>query len=97
MDITFATDRNKIRLPIAEFLLCTASGDLARFKKQRDWMLCNFVLLPLFLTEAAILHGELDTGKLLKFFARSITEWDKEGETASRKDDNDDEDSKCSV
>ena len=35
----------------------------------------NAVLLPPFLTEAAILHGKPDAGELLKIIARSITEW----------------------
>ena len=53
---------------------CT-SGYLGRSKKQIDWTPQNAVLLPSFLTEAAILHGESDVGKLLNIFARSITEW----------------------
>ena len=47
--------------------------------------------------EAAIFHVESDAGKLLKIFARSITEWAKEGETASEENDNNDKDSKSSV
>ena len=39
----------------------------------------NAVLLPPFLKEAVILYGHLDADKLLKIFARSITEWVKEG------------------
>ena len=46
-----------------------------RSKKQRDWQSLNAVLLPPFLTEITILHGESDAGELLKIFARSITEW----------------------
>ena len=61
MDISFATDDDKIRLPIMEVLLCTATGDLARSKKQRDLTPCNVILLPPFLAESAILNGELDT------------------------------------
>ena len=71
--IAFAADGKKIRLLIAEVLLHTAAGDLARSKKQRDWTSRNAFLLPPFLTEAAILHGESDAGKLLNIFARSIT------------------------
>ena len=74
MDINFSADVENIRLPIAEVLLCAAAGDLARSKKQQDWTPHNAVLLPPFLTEAAILHGELEAGKLLKIFARSIME-----------------------
>ena len=81
--IVFAVEGDKIRLPIAEFLLCAAAGDLTCSKKQRDWNPCNVVLLPPFLTEAAILHGELDAGKILKIFSRSIMEWVKEEETTS--------------
>ena len=97
MVITFAADSDNIHLPIAEVLLCTAAGDLARSKKQRDWTPHNAVILSPFLTEAAILHGELDAGELLKIFARSITEWAKEEETVSKEDDKKDEDSKGGV
>ena len=55
--IAFAADGDKIRLPIAEVLLCAASGDLARSNKQRDWTPRNAVLLPPLFMEAAILHG----------------------------------------
>ena len=74
IDINFAADGDKIRLPITEVILCTATGNHTRSKKQRDWTPRSAVLLPPFLTEAEILHGESDTGKLLKIFARSITE-----------------------
>ena len=97
IDISFDADVNKIRLPIAEVLLCTAAGNLARSKKQRDWTLRNPTPLPPFITEAAIINGESDVGKHLKIFARSITEWAKEEETASREDDNNNEDSKVRV
>ena len=67
-----------------------AAGDLTRSNKQRDWTPRNAVLLPPFLTEAAILHGESDAVEFLRIFARSITKWAKEGETASGEDgDND--------
>ena len=55
--IAFATDGNKIRLPIAEFLLCAAAINLACSKKQRYCTPRNAILLPPFITEAAILHG----------------------------------------
>ena len=58
MDIAFAPDGDKIRLPIAEVLFRTAARNLARSNKQQYWMPRNAVLLPLFLTEAAILHGD---------------------------------------
>ena len=56
------------------------------------WNMRSTVLLPPFLTEAAILQGESDVGELLKIFARSITEWAKEEETTSKvdKDSNND-------
>ena len=66
--IAFAVDGNNIRLPIVEVLLHIAAGNLARSKKQRDWTPRNAVLLPPFLTQAAILHGESDVGDLLKIF-----------------------------
>ena len=74
IEIVFATDSDKICLPIVEVFLCTTSGDLVRSKKQRDWNPRNAVLLPPFLTEAAILHGESNMGKFLKNFARSTME-----------------------
>ena len=87
IDIAFAADGDKIRLPIAEVLLCAAAGDLARSKKHRDWTPQNAVLLPSLLTEAAILHGELDAGDLLKIFARSITEWASDTDSLSGEDE----------
>ena len=88
MDISFAADGENIRLPVTEVLLRAAAGNLARSKKQRDWTPHNAVLLPLFLTEAAILNRESDAGEILKIFARSITEWAREGEDSSGYDDN---------
>ena len=41
--------------------------------------------------EAAILHRESDAGELLNIFSRSITEWEKEGKTASGEDVDNDE------
>ena len=75
LEISFAPDGEKFRLPIAEVLLRVADNDLARSKKQSDWLSRNAVLLLPFLTEAAILHDESDAGEILKIFARSITEW----------------------
>ena len=72
LDIAFATNGQKIRLPIVEVLLCAAAGVLARSKKQCNWTSRNTVLLPPFLTEATILHGKSDAGELQKIFARSI-------------------------
>ena len=59
-DIAFAADGDNIRLPILEVLLRAAAGDLTRSKKQRDWTPRNVVLLPPFLKEAAIFHGDSD-------------------------------------
>ena len=78
IEIAFSADGDKMRLPIAEVLLCAAAGNLALSIKQRYWNPHNAVLLPLFLTEAAILHDKSDTGDLLNIFARSITAWAKE-------------------
>ena len=97
IDISFAAYGNKIRLLIAEVLLRAAAGDLTRSEKQRDWTPPNAVLFPPFFTEATILHGELDTGKLLNIFAHSIMEWVKKGETASGEDGDNNEDSEISV
>ena len=57
LEIVLSTNGEKIRLPNAEVLLRTAAGDLARSKKQCDWTSGKAVLLPSFLTEAAIFHG----------------------------------------
>ena len=62
MDIAFATDGEKIHLPITEVLLCDAAGDLARSKNQRDCTPRNAILLPQFLTGAAILNWGSDAG-----------------------------------
>ena len=88
----FSADSDKIRLPIAEVILCATTGNLTRSKKQWDWTLDNAVLLPPFITKAAILHGELDAGELLKIYNCSIKEWAKEGENTSEADDNNDKD-----
>ena len=67
--IAFAADGDNICLPIAEVLLRAATGNLARSKKKIDCTSCNAVFLPPFMTEAAILHGESDPGKLLNISA----------------------------
>ena len=90
MDIAFAADGKNIRLLIAEVFLRTVAGNLARSKKQQYWTPRNAVLLPQFLTEATILNGDSDVGKILNIFACSITEWAKEGEITSGEDGNND-------
>ena len=97
IEIAFATDGEKIRLPIAEVLLCAAAGDIAQSKKQRNWTSHNAVLLPPFLTEAAILYGELDAGELLKIFARSITWWALDAAPSSKAHEASDNDSVVTV
>ena len=97
IEIAFAADGKNIRLPIAEVLLHAAAGNLARSEKQRNWKLLNTVLLPSFLTEAAVLHRESDVVELLNIFARSITEWAKKGEYAKKADDDNDEDSVITI
>ena len=69
LEIAFAPEGEKIRLPITEVLLIAAAGDLKGSKKQRDWQSLNAVLLPPFLTEVAFLHGKYDAGEILKIFA----------------------------
>ena len=97
MDIDFAEDNNKIRLPITEVLLCADASDLVRLTKQRDWAPCNAAPLPPFLAKAAILNEELDAFDLLRIFARSMTEWSKEGENTSGDNNNGDNDIKGGV
>ena len=74
VNISFAMKGDNIHLKIAEVLLRTAAGNLAKSKKQREWNLLNTVLLPPFLTEAAILNRETSMEDLLKTFVRTITE-----------------------
>ena len=50
-----------------------------------------------FLTEAAILHGELDAGDLLKIFARSITEWASDADSSSEADEANDDNSVLTI
>ena len=80
INILFAMDSDKIRLPITEVLLCAAATKLARPKKQQYWTPHNAALLPPFLTEVEILDGGADMGELLEIFAHSFTKRAKEGE-----------------
>ena len=89
INIYLTVDSKKICLLIAEVLLGAAAGDLSRSKKQREWTLRNAVLLPPFLTEAAILDRETSNEELLKIFAQYITERVEEEEDNNwYKDDN---------
>ena len=97
LEIAFAPEGKNIRLPITEVLLCATAGDLTHSKKQRDWQSLNAVLLPPFLTEAAILHGESDAGELLKIFARAITEWASDTAPPSEADEAGNDDSVVTV
>ena len=74
INIAFATDGDKICLLITEVLLCAAAGNLASSNKQRDWTPRNAVLLPPFLTEAAILDRETVAEDIIKIFTHSIVE-----------------------
>ena len=69
-----------------EVLLRAAARNLARSKKQGDLTSRNVVFLPPFLTEAAIFHGDSDTGELLKIFSLSITEWASDTDPSSKAD-----------
>ena len=97
IEIAFATDGEKIHLPITEVLLCAAAGDLVRSKKQHSWTSRNAVLTPPFLTEAPILHGESNAGELLKIFARSISEWASDADPSSEVDEASDDDSVVTI
>ena len=57
----------------------------------------NAVLLPKFLTEAAIIHGKSDASKLLKIFSRSITEWALDAAPTSEADEASNNDSVVKV
>ena len=97
MEIDYARDGDKIRLPIMEVLLCADACDLARSKKQRDWTPRNSVLLLPFLTEATILNRGDDTRDILNIFARFVTERAEEGEDTSRNYDDDNDKSEVGV
>ena len=60
-------------IPVTEVLLNAAVGNLTRSKKQRDWVALNAVILPPFLTEAAILDVKTSAANLLKVFAKCIS------------------------
>ena len=70
--INFANIGDKIWIPITKVLLHVDVGDLAKSKKQRDWVALNSVLIPPFLTEDAILDGETAAKNLLKVFKKCI-------------------------
>ena len=80
-DIAFYADINKICLPITEFFLHAAVGDLVLSKKQLYWTLRNAVLLPPLLAETAILNRESDAGKLLKIFLSPSRSGRRKGKT----------------
>ena len=73
-NIAFSMDGNKIRLPISKIILCNATRNLPRSKKKRHWTSLNAVLLPTFLTEAAILDRKTSVEDILKTFTRTIPE-----------------------
>ena len=52
---------------------------------------------PAIFLEAAILHGKLDAGDLLKIFARSITEWASDADTSSKADEASNDDSVVTI
>ena len=72
VNIAFVVAGNKIRIPVNNILLCVTVGDLDRSEKRRYCVVLNAVLLPSFLTEAAILDGETAAANLLKVFANYI-------------------------
>ena len=97
LEIAFAPEGEQIRLPITEGLLRAAAGNLKETKKQQDWQYLNTVLLPHFLTEAAILHGKSDAGELLKIFARASTEWASDTAPPSKANEASNDDSAVTV
>ena len=97
IQIPFAADDDKIHIPIVEVLLCAAASDLGQSKKQRDWTSRNAVLLPPFMTEAAIFHGKSDAVNLLKIFAHTITEWAADVDSSSEADKPNDDDSVVTI
>ena len=71
-NIAFANTGDNIWIPITKLLLRSAVGDLVRSKKQREWVALNAILIPPFLTKAAILDSETAATNLLKVFANYI-------------------------
>ena len=72
-DIAFTNSGKKIRLPVTKLPLCNAVGDVSISKKQRDWVALNAVILTLFLTESAILDGEMASENVFKIFSKIIS------------------------
>ena len=71
-DIAFANAGDNIRIPIAGVILGATAGDLKRSKKQRYWVALNTILLPPFLTEAAILDGKTAVTNHFKVLSKCI-------------------------
>ena len=71
-DITCDIAGYKIFLPIAELVLRATTSDLKWYKKQRDWVPLNAVLISTFLTEAALLDMETSAEDILKIFTQTI-------------------------
>ena len=92
LEIAFAPEGEKFRLPITEVILCAAASALKGSKKKQDWQSLNTVLLPPFLTEVAILHVESDARELLKIFSQSITKWALDTAPPSEADEASDDD-----
>ena len=72
VNTAFAIASDKIPIPVTKELLCSNVGDLSRSKKQRDWVALNIVLIPPFLTEAAIFDNKTEVENLLKVFVKCI-------------------------
>ena len=70
LQLDFANTYDKIWIPVTKVLLHAAIGDLDILKEQREWLPLNAVLLPPFLTEAAVLDNKTAVANLLKVFVK---------------------------
>ena len=86
VNIAFTMDGDKIRLPIAEVLLCAADGKLASSKTQVYSTPYTAVFLPPFFTELSIIDRETSVEELLKIFAHSITKRQEDKKMSGRGD-----------
>ena len=68
--IAFANGGDKIWIPVTKVLLRSAVGNLARLKKQMDWVALDYVLLLMFLMEDAILDNIMSAENILKVFTK---------------------------
>ena len=70
----FTSTRDKIRFPVMEVLLCTASGDLVHYNNLNNWEILDIVFLQPLLTKAVILYDHATATEILDTFSAKISE-----------------------